>query len=315
MKIHQNINKVKVNKTTKPLVSVVIPVFNGALYLEETVTSIQRNTYKNFETILVDDGSTDESKSICKVIAQKHTNVKFYSFPKNKGMDRSLNLALKKARGKYICRINQDDIMLPNRIKTQVEFLEKNPETVAVGSHIKLFDNKNNQKIVKFLKTDEQIKRIWLILSPFSDPSVMYRKEVAIAAGGYKQEFWPADDVHMWYKLGKIGKLANIQKPLVKVRWHDNAGSIKFFRKDAIVTYELHRWANDNIQKAPFFVELFWLGELICGLTLSPTFNWAAYRMLKKLFNTVLNIKGIKLPQLNNALQFPRKASPCTRTT
>jgi len=176
--------------------------------------------------------------------------------------------------------------MLPDRIKTQVEFLDKNPNIVAVGSWIELFDNKNKQ-ILQFLETDEEIKKTWLLVSPFSDPSVMYRKETALKAGGYKQEFWPADDTQLWYRLGKLGKLANIQKPLVKVRWHDKAASVLYFRKLTIKLYHVHRWAHRNIQTAPLFVQLFWIGMLIAGLLFSPQFNWGFYRKLKKIINSI----------------------------
>lgn len=201
-------------------------------------------------------------------------------------MDRCLNFALQKAKGKYICRINQDDRMLPYRIKTQVEFLEKNTDVVAVGSHIKLFNEKNFHTIVKFLEKDEEIKKFWLILSPFSDPTVLYRKKAALEVGGYNQLYWPADDVHMWYKLGSIGKLANIQKPLVEVRWHENAGSLKFMHINALNTYKLHLWADKNIAKAAAFVHLFWLSELISGLIFPANFNWAVYRGIKRLIDS-----------------------------
>lgn len=275
----------------QPFVSVIIPVFNGSLYLGETIESIQKSSYKNFEIILVDDGSTDKSKSICEKLQERYKNVVFYSFPKNKGMGRVLNFALKKAKGKYILRINQDDRPLPHRMETQVKLLEENPEIVAVGSHIKLFSKKNKYTIVKFLKEDEDIKKIWLILSPFSDPSVMYRKNIALKAGGYDQSFWPADDVHMWYRMGMLGKLANIPKVLVEVRWHSDAGSLKFFKRNTLVTYKLHLWANKNIQRANIAVHAFWLSQLICGLILPPRLNWAVYRLIKRVVTGYLEAK------------------------
>lgn len=288
-------NNKTINPNGKPFVSVIIPVFNGAFYLEETISSIQKSTYKHYEIILVDDGSTDHSREVCRKLQKQYPNVHFYRFSKNKGLGRVLNFALKKAKGEYICRINQDDRMLPHRMETQVAFLAQNSDVVAVGSHIKLFDKNSNSTIVEFLERDEDIKKVWLMLSPFSDPSVMYRKTAAIKAGGYDQSYWPADDVHLWYRMGNLGKLANIQKPLVEVRWHKEAGSIKFFRRNTLVTYKLHRWANRNIAKAPFLIQAFWLGQLICGLTLPPSFNWAVYRILKKVVNTISTTKIIDL--------------------
>ncbi|KKR70975.1 MAG: Glycosyl transferase family 2 [Microgenomates group bacterium GW2011_GWC1_41_8] len=266
----------------KPLVSVIIPVFNGASYLVEAVESVQKSTYENFEILLIDDGSTDHSKKLCKIIDEKYDNLRFYSFNKNKGLGRVLNFALEEAHGRYICRLNQDDIMLPHRMKMEVEYLENHSEVVAVGSWIELFENNGKTQIIEFLKDDTEIKKVWHIVSPFSDPSVLYRKNVAVQAGGYKQEFWPADDTHLWYRMGMIGKLANIQKPLVHVRWHDKAGSVFYFRKLAWATYKMHRWALQNIQEASYIIQTYWIIQLLSGLLLSPQFNWGVYRILKR---------------------------------
>lgn len=277
-------------KINKPLVSVIIPVFNGASYLEEAVNSVKNSDYKKIEILLIDDGSTDKSKIICKKLEKKHENVRFYSFTENTGMGRVLNFALEKATGEYICRINQDDLMIKHRIRTQVKFLQDNPKVVAVGSYIKLFDEKNQPTIVQFLEKDTDIKKTWLMLSPFSDPSVMYRKKIALQVGGYNQSFWPADDVHLWYRMGKIGKLANIPKVMVEVRWHDKAGSLKFMKINAVKTYALHLWADKEVEKAALSIRLFWFCELLAGLILPARWNWAAYRFIKKILNITVNI-------------------------
>ncbi len=274
----------------KPLVSVIIPVFNGSSYIEETVYSVKNSLFTDYEVLLIDDGSTDHSKKICRQLEKKYKNVRFYSFAKNKGLGRVLNFALKMARGKYICRINQDDRMLRHRLKTQVDFLEKNPQVVAVGSFIRLFYNKGKTQIIRFLKTDEEIKKIWYIISPFADPSVMYRKDVAIKVGGYKQKFWPADDTQLWYRMGMAGKLANIEKPLVEVRYHSQAASVKYFRQLVRSTYKMHLWANKNVAKAPIYIRVYWIIQLVAGFTLSPNLNWSIYRIMKTVINSFFGV-------------------------
>ena len=280
MKLQSGSNR---NKTdNNPFVTVLIPVFNGAIHLKETVSSIYKSTYRNFEIILVDDGSTDASKALCKKLTKRYAKVRFYSFERNKGLGRVLNFGLKKAHGEFICRINQDDIMLPNRIQTQVRFLQTHTDIVAVGSSITIFNDTGSIETIYFPEKDTEIKKIWLMLSPFSDPSVMYRKSAVVKAGGYDQKYWPADDVHLWYRLGLTGKLANLKKPLVKVRWHNQAASIKFFRINAHKTFQVHMWADQYVQKAPLYVHIFWICQFIAGLTFSPEFNWNTYRVLKK---------------------------------
>ena len=298
----------------QPLVSIVIPVFNGAAFLLEAMESIQKSTYRNFEVLLIDDGSSDMSKEVCRLLAEKYKNVRFFDFTKNKGLGRVLNFALKHANGKYICRLNQDDNMLPHRLATQVAFLRKNETVVAVGSSIRLFDEHGNKQIVRFLPTDEQIKQVWYIVSPFADPSVMYRKDVALKAGGYDQDYWPADDTHLWYRMGMKGKLANIQKPVVNVRWHDKAASVFFFRKLALRTYKMHLWTNQHIKQAPWYIHVYWLCQLIAGLTLSPQINWGAYRVMKKIINAYEDrtgrvTKAIKQINVAAVKPHPKKLS------
>jgi len=236
----------------RPLVTVIIPVFNGASFLVEAIESVQKSTFRDFEIILVDDGSTDNSKMVCHMLDEKYKNLRFYDFKENQGLGHVLNYALKKAHGKYICRLNQDDRMLPHRMGIQVAFLAKNPDIVAVGSHINHFFENGEMEVLKYLETDREIKEIWHIVGPFSDPSVMYRREIALKVGGYDHSFWPVDDTHLWYRMGMAGKLANIQKPLVEVRWHEKAGSVYFFREMAWQIYRVRRWAHKNIKKEQY---------------------------------------------------------------
>lgn len=286
-----------------PLVSVIIPVFNGSVFVGQAVKSVMQSTYKNFEILLIDDGSTDKSKKICKALEKNYKNVKFCYFNKNRGLGRTLNFALKQAKGKYIARLNQDDLMLKNRLKTQVDFLNKNPRIVAVGSWIKVFKNNSKKyQFIKFLPKDKQIRKVWYILSPFSDPSVMYKKDIALKAGGYYQSMWPADDTHLWYRMGSLGKLANIQKPLVEVRWHKDAASFKHFRKLVISTYKMHLWTHKYLEKASLITQTFWLGQFVCGLLFPAWFNWGIYKFIKKLVNQFKTLKGFLINL------FPKKS-------
>jgi glycosyltransferase involved in cell wall biosynthesis len=275
--------KNKINNI-QPLVTVVIPVYNGAKFLKEAVSSVMASSYKNFEVILIDDGSKDESKELCKRLEKQYKRVHFYGFKQNKGLGRVLNFALKQAKGEYICRINQDDEMHPSRIEKQVAFMKNNPDVILVGSWLMVEDENGNRRINKFLEHDEEIKKTWLKLSPCWDASVMYRRESALAVGGYDQKFWPADDLHMWYRLGKLGKIANIQEPLVKIKFHTAAASVKHHRKHMITTYKVHQWANKHIQKADWGTQIYWLCQLAAGFIMPAHLNWFIYRLLKKYF-------------------------------
>jgi len=275
-------------KITNPLVSILIPVYNGSEFLDETLQSIFQNTYRNFEIILVDDGSTDTSRTKCRNYAKKYKNVFFYYFRKNKGMTRCLNFGIKKAKGKYIARINQDDLMTRTRLSKQVKFLQTHPNYVVVGGAIQLFtDKKEKFDTIYFPKTDKQIRSQWLMVSPYSDPTVMYRKNTWKKTEGYSQYFWPADDVHMWYQLGSIGKMANLNCILTKVRWHNDCGSIKSHKRQIIKTWAVHQWAAEMIKKPSVFEYFFGLMQLFAGLFFPAKFNWWVYRQLRKIQKTM----------------------------
>ncbi len=287
----------------QPLVSVLIPVYNGAEYLDEAIASVLNSTYKNFEIILVDDGSTDISRKKCAEYAKNHENTRFYAFRKNKGMTRCLNYGVKKAKGKYIARINQDDIMVKDRLEKQVAFLEKNTGYVVVGGAIQLFTD-NNPKFdrIQFPLTDKLIRSQWMIFSPYSDPTVMFRKSAWDKTEGYSQYFWPADDVHMWYQLGNIGKMANLPGILTKVRWHDSCGSIKSHRLQMQKTWRVHNWAAEMVQKPKLYERLFWIGELLAGYLFTPQFNWLVYRTMRK-FQAALYLSRTQSKKVHSSLR------------
>lgn len=264
-----------------PLVSVIIPVYNGATFIEETIESVQKSTFNNYEILLIDDASQDNSKQICEALAKKYNNISFYYFKKNRGLGNLLNFALEKAQGKYICRLNQDDLMTSDRIQMQVDFLDANPEVVVVGSWITLFNKAGLLETVHYLKDDKEIRKRWYIVSPFADPAVMYRKDIVLEVGGYNQDYWPAEDLHLWYRLGMRGKLSNIQKPLTAFRWHSQAASITSFNTQIRNTYRVHMWAHYNIAKANVFIRFFWLLQLFLGLVLGPKISWYIYKILK----------------------------------
>lgn len=294
----------KNTKVQYPLVSVVIPVYNGALYLKEAVSSVMASTYTNFEVILIDDGSTDKSKKLCHELEKQYPSVHFYSFKRNLGLGRVLNFALQKAQGEYICRLNQDDQMHPTRIKKQIQFLQTHPGVVLVGSWLRVEDEDGTQRINTFLERDEDIKRTWLKLSPCWDASVMYKKETALAVGGYDQSFWPADDLHMWYRLGKKGKIANIQEPLVTIKFHAKAASVKHHRKHMLTTFKVHRWAHMHIEQASVWTQLYWVIQLIAGYLIPARINWFIYRLLKKYIIYSKSFSSRKVKPASKASRF-----------
>jgi len=267
----------------KPLVSVVIPVYNGANYITQAVDSVEKSSFRDLEIILLNDGSKDKSKQICQQLRKQYPNIIFINKIYNQGLSETLNYAIDKARGKYICRLNQDDIMLPERIKAQVDFLENNPEYVMIGGALELFDEKEKSFEKLFMPlTDQQIRNNWLYLNSFADPAVMYRKDAVIKAGKYRQEFYPADDMHLWYRMGNVGKLANLKQVVTKMRIHKQGATTRIFRTLIKQTWKLHLWSVKHVQRPSLTIWIYWIFQYCLGMILPVKFNFFAYRLVKK---------------------------------
>ncbi|MBN47224.1 MULTISPECIES: glycosyltransferase [unclassified Methylophaga] len=209
-------------------ISVVMTVYNGSTYLREAVESILNQTYKNYEFIIIDDGSIDNSSEIIKEYAQNDKRIKLISRP-NKGIAETLNEGVTIASGKYIAIMDQDDISLSNRFENQVNFLDKNPDYVAVGTFPELIGPEGDRISCLFQITghenidNEHMKGKG---GAIMHSSVMIRKESLMKISGYKKEYNQAADFDMFLRLAEIGKLENISEVCFLHRVHpDSAGN------------------------------------------------------------------------------------------
>jgi len=294
----------------KPLVSIVIPVFNGYKYLKETIKSVQDSSYRNFEIILVNDGSKDRSKELCLKLKKKYKNIRFYSFKNNRGLSNTLNFAVNKAKGKYIARLNQDDTMTTTRLSSQVYFLENNPDHVLVGGNLELINEQRKTiDVMSYPQTDQEIRNNWLYINAFADPAVMYKKKVLLKIGNYDQKFYPADDYQLWFRMGQVGKLANLNIVVTKFRVHDKSATVKLHKKMIESTRKAHLWAADNIQAPSMTIKLFWFIQYNLALYLPAQFNFYLYRFFKKLIFFKCQFETILFPKktANKVKAQPKK--------
>lgn len=200
----------------KPVVSVVLPVYNGAHYLAEAIESILLQTFHDFELIIINDGSTDKSLDIIKDYAMKHTVISVIDC-ENKGLVASLNEGIANAKGKYIARMDQDDISLPTRFEKQVVLFEQDKDLVLCGTWATIIDS--DGKFIKNsnIKTKHKdiINDIEHCKNPFFHPSVMFRKKDNVF---YNETALYCEDYEMWLKYSTMGKLLNIPEYLLKYR-------------------------------------------------------------------------------------------------
>ena len=206
--------------SSSPLVSIILPCYNAEKYLQECISSILNQTYNKFELIIIDDGSTDTSYEIAE--SNKDSRITILKNNSNTGIVSCLNASIKLTKGKYIARIDADDMMHRERLEKQVSFLEddKNKEIVLVGSnHFIIDSNSHNVSLKQFPITDSEIKACMLFQNPFSHPSVMIRTNI-LKKEKYSNKFNHAEDYQLWFKLSTNYKMANIPEFLTYYRIH-----------------------------------------------------------------------------------------------
>jgi glycosyltransferase involved in cell wall biosynthesis len=202
-----------------PLVSIVVSVYNGRPFLAEAIQSILDQSFRDFELIIVDDGSTDDSQKI--VAGFSDARMRLLINKQNLGLARSLNNGIAVANGEYIARQDADDVSLPDRLQTQIEYLRSHAEVVIVGSSVKTINKCGKEDGVwPALKSDIAIKWRLLFGTAFIHSSVVMRRSALDRVGLYSVEpqFCYVEDYELWSRICASGRCANISFPLVKYR-------------------------------------------------------------------------------------------------
>ena len=199
-----------------PDLSVIMPVYNGEAYLHQAIDSILKQTFRDFEFIIIDDASTDGSEKIVK--SYEDSRIKFVRNVENLGNYPSRNKGLEIATGRYICVMDADDVCYPNRLQLQHDYLEAHPDVLLVGSGWHFMGGL--ERNVEVLTDYEDIKLFLLDNSCFLHPSVLLRSEVMRAVGGYDEHYVYAGDYDLFCRLALCGKIENISDQLVAYRWH-----------------------------------------------------------------------------------------------
>ena len=207
-------------------------VFNGQKYVEEAIRSILAQSFKNFEFIIVDDGSTDGTKEILIDWAKKDARIKIISNSVNIGLTKSLNRAIKIVQGEYIARQDADDISLPERIEKQVVFLKNHPEIKVLGTFGYAINKEGKILREEILPVSPQnIKNVLIKRNPFIHSSVMINKEIMDKVGGYNEDFTVIQDYELWFRILRDEKGENLPFFLVKKRYQPEMISFKKNRK------------------------------------------------------------------------------------
>ena len=210
-----------------PQISVILPIYNGEMYLAEAIDSILSQTYHDFELIIINDCSSDRTPEILSTYTDDR--IRIVNNPSNLKLSRSLNKGIELARGQLIARMDADDISLPERFEKQIAFLERNPEIGVVGSQLKKIDENGNFSGYISRELLPEILRWELFFGPpLGHPSVMMRADILKTVGGYSNDLLVAVDYELWTRLIKITRFANLPEPLVLYRKHPETMSSKY---------------------------------------------------------------------------------------
>lgn len=205
-----------------PAVTVLMAVYNGETWLREAVESILSQTFEDFEFLIIDDGSTDRTFEILNFFRDRDFRIRLVRNESNLGLITSLNRGLELAKGTYIARMDADDISLPNRLETQVEYMEQHPEVGVCSAWLETFGKKRGE-IWKSPLRDEEIKARLFCNSCIWHPAAIMRKEVFEQHGlCYNPAYPRSEDYKLWTEMAHFSKLANIPKVLVRYRLHEN---------------------------------------------------------------------------------------------
>ncbi|WP_019671978.1 glycosyltransferase family 2 protein [Psychrobacter lutiphocae] len=209
---------------TNPLVSVVIPCYNHQDFVQDSIQSVIDQTYQNIELIIIDDGSKDDSvakiEQMIEACEQRFTRFEFRSRP-NKGLSATLNEAIERCQGKYFAALASDDMVLPHKTATQVEFLEAHPEISAVFAGAKLIDDSDEMFEVTLREPGiYSFKQIIMNKYDFPAATQMLRLDIVKEVGGYDPSI-ALEDWYMWLKISEISQIYYMDEVLGCYRRHE----------------------------------------------------------------------------------------------
>jgi glycosyltransferase involved in cell wall biosynthesis len=211
-----------------PRVSIILPTYNGGRFIGQAIESVLKQSFEDFELLVIDDGSTDETPEIIYHFSERDPRIIYLNNDKNLGIQKSLNRGMREAKGEYIARIDDDDVWIDkDKLRKQVDFLDAHLDHVLVGTGAVIVNEKGKELFRYFNpETDTEIREKILGKICFTHPTVMFKKDATIKVNGYdeNEKIRDREDYDLWLKLGIIGKLANLR--IIGVKKMLRSGSI-----------------------------------------------------------------------------------------
>jgi glycosyltransferase involved in cell wall biosynthesis len=277
------------------LVSVVMPVYNAEKYLRSAIESILSQTYKNFELLILNDGSVDQTNNI--IASFNDPRIRVLSSEKNFGLVYQLNKGIENAAGKYIARMDADDIAVASRLQRQVSFMERSPDVGLCGSFVKVFHEDKKYFATILPVTHDEICTFLLFASPFFHPAIMMRASVLRLHGiRYTKGTDSTEDYYLYLDLHDKTKMANVPKVGLYYRMHESnmskkMGSFQKNTSDIVRAPYVHKFLQENAnQNAEHLVEKHFQ---ICSMQINTKEDYFEFMEWFKYLKNVNERKGV----------------------
>ncbi|MBI2590504.1 MAG: glycosyltransferase family 2 protein [Candidatus Blackburnbacteria bacterium] len=270
--------------SNQPLVSILLPVYNAEGYLRACLDSILAQTYKNFEVIAVNDGSTDNSLKKLRNYAKTDSRIKVFTNKTNRGIGYTANIAMFHSRGQFVARMDADDIMLPNRLKLQINYLQSHPQTVLVGGQCIVIDEEG--RITGEKRNPEKHSEIYkMMLTSMSvqNPTIMINRKLARKDSlKLDANLHPVDDLDMLFKLTRDGKFVNLPEYVLQYRVYRASSSMKNPKRSFLLTLKVRVRAVAKYGYKPTFKGVFvCLAQALVVLALPNSAVYALYAHMR----------------------------------
>lgn len=279
------------------MISVILPVYNGEVYIQEAINSILNQTFTNWELIIVDDASNDGTSK--KVLAYTDSRIIYKHNKHNLGNYPARNIGVQLARGKYIAVMDADDVAYPERLQKEYQYLEEHLDVLAIGCNCTI--NGLNMKYKRPVNY-EDILAAFLNNNCFIHSSLLIRRDIFLKLGGYDSRFVYAADYDLICRVALLGKIENLPEVLMMYRWHEEQISQKYTNQQQMYADEIRRkyqlcfirkYATHKILPADHYIVAHpRMGELICLYLFSTYTGHFIYKeradtLLDMIFNWV----------------------------
>jgi glycosyltransferase involved in cell wall biosynthesis len=218
-----------------PALTVIMPAYNARAFIGEAIESVLAQTFADFELVIVDDGSTDDTLDVMRSFSDPRVRV---LTQRNQGAGAARRAAMAAARAPIVACADADDISRPERFAIQKGFLDTHPDHVLVASQLALFDDATGEPLGRttYVREDADIERRLLLFNPIPQPSVMFRMWAYREAGGYTATYPTAEDYDLWLRMHRLGRFHVLDEPLVDYRIHATQSKARSTKRQLLDT-------------------------------------------------------------------------------